>query len=189
MENLSDNVVKQSGKQTTLFQNSLYYGLLTGVAYIVVTLLYYALEVDRTGWLNYLTFIILIIGIFIGTKAYRDKHSGGFLSYGQSVGSGVMISLAVGVLMSVFTYLFYEFFDPSELAKIVDVAEQNMADQGLSDEEIEQAMAISSKFMTPLVMSVTVIFGMAFWGTIFSLIISLFIKKENDSFDATYSES
>ncbi len=189
MENLSDNVAKQSEKQTSLLQNSLYYGLLTGVAYIVVSLLYYALEVDQTGWLNYLTFIILLIGIFIGTKAYRDKHSGGFLSYGRCVGSGVMISLVVGIIMSVFTYTFYEFFDPSELTKIVDLTEQKMADQGLSDQEIEQAMAISSKFMTPLVMSLTVVFGMVFWGTIFSLIISIFIKKENDSFDATYSES
>lgn len=41
-------------------------------------------------------------------------------------------------------------FDPSELTKIVDLTEQKMADQGLSDQEIEQAMAISSKFMTPV---------------------------------------
>jgi len=147
-------------------------------------MLFYALDVDRTGWINYLTFIILIIGIIFGTKNYRDKYCGGFLSYGRCLGSGAIISIIVGVIMAVFTYLFYQYFDPSELQKIIEAAEQNMLDKGMTDEQIDQAMAFSRKFMSPAGMSVSLIFGLAFWGTIFSLIIAIFLKKNDDSFNA-----
>ncbi|KAF0195667.1 MAG: hypothetical protein FD166_2840 [Bacteroidetes bacterium] len=184
MENITANEPLKEKKQTSMFRNSINYGLYTSAGFILVSMLFYALDIDRTGWINYLTFIILIIGIIIGTKSYKDKFCGGYLSYGRCLGSGVIISAVVGVIMAVFTYLFYQYFDPSELQKIVEIAEQNMADQGLTDEQIEQAMSFSKMFMSPVGMSVSMVFGMAFWGTIFSLIIAIFLKKNDDSFNA-----
>jgi len=184
MENIKTIEPMEEKKQASLFRNSLNFGLYTSAGFIVISMLFYALDVDRTGWINYLTFIILIIGIIIGTKSFRDKNCGGYLSYGRSLGSGVIISLVVGVIMAVFTFLFYQYFDPSELQKIVEIAEQNMADQGLTDDQIEQAMSFSKMFMSPVGMSVSMVFGMAFWGTIFSLIIAIFLKKNDDSFNA-----
>ena len=189
MENTIESVSSEPVKAKSLFQNALYFGVITGIVYILVSMLYYVLDVDRTGWVNYITFVVLIAGIFFGTKTFRDKFSGGFLSYGRCLGSGVLISLVVGVIMAVFTYLFYAYFDTGELARLIEATEQNMVDKGMTDEQIDQAMAISSKFMTPLTMSVSLIFGMVFWGTIFSLILSIFLKKENDGFDATFSQS
>jgi hypothetical protein len=189
MENVSISDPTIKNKPKSLFLNSLNYGLLTSAGFILVTLLFYALDVDRTGWVNYLTFLILIVGIFVGTKAYRDKFSGGYLSYARCLGSGVIISVIVGIVLAVFTYLFYSFFDPSELVKIIEATEQNMVDKGMTDEQIDQAMAFSKKFMSPIGMSVSLIFAMTFWGTIFSLIISIFLKKNNDSFNSTFVES
>jgi hypothetical protein len=184
MENITANEPLDAKNQTSLFRNSLNYGLYTSAGFILVSMLFYAFDVDRTGWINYLTFIILIIGIVIGTRVYRDKFSGGFLSYGRCLGSGVIISVIVGIIMSIFTYLFYQYFDPSELQKIIEAAEQNMVDKGMTDEQIDQAMVFSKKFMSPLGMSVSLIFGMAFWGSVFSLIIAIFLKKNDDSFNA-----
>lgn len=178
---------KSEKKGVSLFRNALNYGLYTSAGFIIVSLLIYALDVDRTGWINYLTFIVLIIGIYFGIKTFRDKHSGGFLSYGSCLGTGVIISVVVGVVMAVYTYFFYQYFDPSELAKIVEMTEQEMANQGMTDDQIDQAMSISSKLMSPAMMAISSVFGMAFWGTIFSLILSIFLKKNDDSFTGTYA--
>jgi hypothetical protein len=174
-------------KPVTLFRNALNYGLYTSVGFIIVYLLFYALDVDRTGWVNYLVFLVLIAGIYFGIKAYRDNYSGGILSYGSCLGTGVIISAVVGLVLAVYTYVFFQFFDPSELAKIIEMTEQKMADKGLTDEQIDQAMAISSKFMSPVMMAVSSLFGMALWGTIFSLILSIFLKKNDDSFTGTHA--
>jgi uncharacterized membrane protein len=109
------------------------------------------------------------------------------LSYGSCLGTGVIISAVVGLVLAVYTYVFFQFFDPSELMKIIEMTEQKMADKGLTDEQIDQAMAISSKFMSPVMMAVSSLFGMALWGTIFSLILSIFLKKNDDSFTGTHA--
>jgi ABC-type transport system involved in cytochrome c biogenesis permease subunit len=185
---MENSTIDQTGenKSVSLFRNALNYGLYTSIGFIIVSLLFYALDVDRTGWVNYLTFIVLIVGIYFGIKTFRDKHSGGYLSYGSCLGTGVIISVVVGVVMAVYTYLFFQYFDPSELTKILEMTSQKLADKGLTDEQIDQAMAISSKFMTPAMMAISSIFGMALWGTIFSLLISIFLKKNDDSFTGTH---
>jgi hypothetical protein len=188
MENVIENNPIENQGSESMLMHSLKIGLMTGVAYILVSLLFYVLDIPRDSWIQYLSFLILIGGIIIGTTQFRDKHSGGFLSYGRCLGSGVLISLTVGLVMAVYVYLFFKFFDPGEIAKMVEMAEQGMAEKGLNEQQIDQAMAMSKKMMTPGIMAILNIFSMVFWGTIFSLIISIFLKKDDQSFDSTFNQ-
>lgn len=188
MENSENTGQAVKEQKVSMLRHAITYGTYTSIGFILVSLLFYVLDVNRTSWVNYLTFLLLIAGIYMGAKSYRDQISGGFLSYGRSLGIGVLISLVVGVVMGIYTYLFFQFFDPAELVKIVDAAEQQMAEKGLTDEQIDQAMAISKKFMTAPVMSVSALFGMVMYGTVFSLIISIFVKKDDDSFNSAFPQ-
>lgn len=188
MENVIENNPVENQRSESMLMHSLKFGLMTGGALILVSLLFYVMDIPRDSWIQYLSFLLLIGGIILGTVQFRDKHSGGFLSYGRCLGSGVLISLAVGVVMAVYIYLFFKFFDPGEIAKMIEMAEQGMVDKGMNDQQIDQAMAMSSKMMTPAIMAVLNIFSMVFWGTIFSLIISIFLKKNDESFDAAFDQ-
>jgi len=55
-----------------------------------------------------------------------------------------------------------------------------MLQKGIPAEQVEMQMKMSAKFMKPLAMSIMGIFSFAFYGTILSLVISIFLKKEGD---------
>ncbi|KAF0203608.1 MAG: hypothetical protein FD170_1035 [Bacteroidetes bacterium] len=173
----------------SLLNNSLKYGLIAGVAMVLLSLLLYVMDVTMTGWVQYASLVILLAGIVLGNLAFRDKCSGGFLSYGRSLGSGVLISVFAGLLMAIYSYLFFSFFDPGELVKLTQIAEDKMFEQGLSDEQVDDAMSMTKMFMTPVFISISSLFSMALWGTVFSLLVSIFIKKNDNSFDSAFPQS
>ena len=57
--------------------------------------------------------------------------------------------------------------------------------KGMSEDQVEAAMSITSKMMTPGWMSIMGLFGSVFIGTIISLVSSIFVKKlpSEDAFD------
>ncbi|GAB1405166.1 DUF4199 domain-containing protein [Lentimicrobium sp.] len=185
METLYDNAESREDNTpgVSLFNNALKYGVITGVAYILLSLLLYSFDLSGNTWAGYVSFLVLIGGIVAGTITYRDKHSGGYLSYKRCLGSGVLISLVAGVLMGIYSFVFFQFFDPEMINKMLELAGQNMADKGMTEDQIDQAMNVTRKFMTPLWMTITSLLSIVFWGTIFSLIASIFIKKEDPNFD------
>lgn len=188
MEN-NDGMTTQSLTPTeSVLKNALTYGLYTGIAYILVSLLFYAVDLDKNTWLNSLTYIILILGIIFATLNYRNKLNGGYITYGKAVLTGFYVSLIVGVIMAIYIWLFYSFINPDGINEMLDLAEQKMAEAGLSDEMIDQQMKMSSKFMKMPLLNVFTFGGMTFWGTIISLITSAFLKKQDDSFNTTFNQ-
>ena len=175
--------------QSSLLNNALRYGIYTGIAYVVVSLLFYSLGLSTKPWVGYSSYVVVIVGIVMGTLAYRDKHSNGFISYGRALASGVLISLFTGVIMGIYAYVFFGFFDPEMMGKMLDIAAENMAKKGMTDEQIDAGLKFTSRFMTPPIIAATSVLSLAFWGTIFSLITSIFIKREDNSFDAAFPES
>ena len=172
----------------TLMNNSIKYGLYTGVAMVLLSLLFYALDIKATSWPQYISIGVLLVGIILGTLAFRDKCSGGFISYGRSLGSGVMISLIAGIILAIYTYLNVAFLNPEMMEQMIGVAEENMMQQGLSDDQIDQAMSMTTMFMTPTFIALTGLFSMVLWGTLFSLLASIFVKKENKNFEQIFAD-
>lgn len=165
-------------------QNSMKWGFYTGLALIALSLIFYILNVDPNNrGLQFLSYPILIAGIVFGTKIYRDNALEGFISYGRSVGSGVLISLFASIIIALYTYLFFAFVDPSFVEKILEITEQDMIDRGMSDQDIDMGMEMARKFTTPGMMAVTSIFIYTFMGLIFSLLTSFFLKKNKPMFD------
>ena len=173
-------------KSCTFMSNSIKYGLFTGVVIVLLSLLLYVMNLNGASWAQYISLLVLLAGIIMGTLSFRDKCNGGYISYGRSLGSGVLISLMVGVIMSVYTYLFFSFFDPAELVKLAQVAEEKMLEKGLTDDQVDQAMSMTKMFMTPAFIAISGLFSMLLWGTVFSLLASIFIKKNNDSFEQAF---
>ena len=172
----------------TLMNNSLKYGLFTGLAMILLSLLLYTFDLNGASWAQYGSLLVVFAGIIVGTLAFRDKCSGGYISYARSLGSGVMISLVVGLIMAVYTYLFFAYFDPDQILKMAQAAEENMYKQGLSDDQIEQAMSMTKMFMTPAFVAISSVLSMLLWGTVFSLLSSIFIKKNNANFEDVFAD-
>jgi hypothetical protein len=135
-----------------------------------------------------LSYAIPTGGIIWGALQFRNKESGGFITYGQTVGYGVVTALFFGIIVSIYTILLVTVIDPAYVDKVQVIAAEQLYAQGtLTEQQIDQALAMSTKMMrNPFLISISGILGAALEGVIISLIAGIFIRRNRPStpFDA-----
>jgi hypothetical protein len=154
-----------------------YYGLLTAIALMLLTLLIYFANLMEAKWVGWIGYLLLLAGILIGTKAFRDEYRGGFLSYGAALGFGTLTIFFASLITGAFTYLFYTLIAPDALAVARQVAETNalQANPNMTDQQLDMV----TKMVNPLVMTISTVFSYTFLGFVMSLITSIFLKKKD----------
>jgi hypothetical protein len=165
---------------------SMTYGAICGLVSIVIFMLFYFMGTDiESKAPQYLSYTVLAILIFLGIKSYRDQDLGGYISYSKALGTGTLIALYSGIIGAIFSVIFFQFIAPDMIDQIIAAAQENMAKQGLSEEQMQMGIDWTRKFMQPTWLFVFSIITNVFLGFIFSLLISVFLKKENTPFNST----
>ncbi len=173
MENQSNSKVK----------NSMTYGLIMGVALVALSLITYIAGIVKPPfWVSLLNWAIFIGFIIYGTTKYRDDVLGGSISYGNALGFSVLICIFGSIISTFYMLLFITVIDPDFISKLLEITEEELLNKGMSEDQIEAGMAMTKKFMNPAIMTISGFFGSVFMGTIFSLITSIFIKKDKPLF-------
>lgn len=157
-------------------------GIFLGVVLIVFSLIMWIIGVPREHWLQYLSFIIMLAGVVVALKNYREK-CGGLITYGQAFTNGFLTVLFASILTSVYIFLFFQVLAPAELEKMLELAEEQMieSDPNLSDEELELAMGYTKMFMKPWTMALWALLFNVIAGLIIAAIAAAFMKKEDQS--------
>lgn len=173
-------------KPRSATMHAMYYGLITGAAIIIYSLILYIAGLHMNSTLMYMSFLIMIGGVVWGTLEFRKQSPNGLLSYGKAFSTCFMIALFASLLSALYTFVFAEFINPGFTQELLDKSRERMmsGSQQLSDEQIEQAMAWTEKFTTPVVMAI--------WGFVMNVVISailalvaaIFLKKEDKSLNA-----
>ena len=167
-------------QQASIKKIALNYGVLLALLSIVLQVISYVLDahIDRPWWLSVLQLAISISVIVYGIKAFKTGNAG-FLTLGQALKTGVAISLIAGLIAVVFNYIFMNYIDPDFIEKTMEFSrEQMIADNpNLTQQQIDNAMEISAKFMSPGIMSAFAIIATLFFGFIISLVSGLIMKK------------
>lgn len=167
--------------QTNIAMN---YGFMFGLTWIGIFLLFYFMGTDPQSSLpKWISNAMLVIFIVYGIKNYRDKDLNGFIGYGKSLGTGVLISICGGMIAGIFTMIFFHYIAPEMKGKMIDDIQKNLVEQGMSDSQIEKGLSWTKTIMSPLGLVISSIIGMGFMGFIFSLIISIFLRKEQNPFN------
>jgi len=170
--------------KVTVSQIGLKNGIIVGLIFIVYGMILQFLNLDLKvmQYFGYLNYVVLIVFIVLAHKAFKEGGDG-FMTIGQGLGIGMLITIIGSVLSSIFTYIYLKFIDDSMIQKALDYQLEEFEKQGLDDAAIEQAMSITSKMMTPEIMPIIAVVVMAFVGFIISLIVSLFTKKANPTLE------
>jgi hypothetical protein len=174
-------------KKQSVISHGLNYGLITGGAIIVFNLLLFLLDQHMNRALTWIAYIIIAGGMVYGTLEFRKKTSDGFLTYGRAFSSCFWIGLFAGVLATVYFFVFIQFIHPGFVNEIMDQARQNMLESrpDMSEEQMEQALEISSKFMSPVAMTIMGLVTYAAISAILGLLAAIFLKKEDPSLKAS----
>jgi hypothetical protein len=104
----------------------------------------------------------------------------GMITYGQAFGAGVIICLYYAIIMAVFSYILYSFIDTGLINKLIAMNEEAGLKKGLTQEQIDLSMKVTRKIMTPTFLSIMSIVINMFFGTIMSLLVAIFVKKEGN---------
>ncbi|PWJ59617.1 uncharacterized protein DUF4199 [Dyadobacter jejuensis] len=161
---------------------ALKYGVLTAVATMIYSTIISVAGMTSNQWVGSLSFIILIVGLVLALKNYKEQN-GGFMTFGQGLGLGTLLSAIAGLLSSLFSMFYLQFIDNSALTEGINKVRSDMEARGMDDAQIDQAVAMSQKFMTPGVMFLMGVFGFLLVGFFLSLIISLILRKEKPVFE------
>lgn len=156
-------------------------GFILGLVGVVYTLILWFLDLTFNKAMGYIFPLIAIFLLFFFIKSYRDNYLHGKITYGQSVGAGVIIYLYYSIIAAVFTYILYTVIDPGLTSKMLAFVEEQMRRTGrLPENAIDSAMAMQKKFYKPEIMAPFSILGSMLFGTVLSLIISIFTKREGN---------
>ena len=175
-----DNINELDVKNASPFPTALRHGVIGGLLVIVIGLVQYLLGVTSTvsqalGWLSML---IVIVFPILAIRRHRDNDLGGYISYGRGLGTGTLTALIIGLITAIWTIVLYNAIDPSIMDTIMQAQTEGMEESGMSDEDIERAMAMTSKFMTAPVMAIMGLGLYTVFGFITSLIAAAVLKRE-----------
>ena len=161
-------------KKVSVWKASLMYGAILGVVWIIYMLLrYYGLTI------NYIYSVIQIALLAYLLKSYRNNYCSGNITYGQSVGAGIIIFFYYTIILCIFKYLLFEVIYTGFIDKEIAIYEQSLIKQGKPQETIDSFLVLHRQSLNPSVRNtiMDVLVNM-FYGTVISLVVSIFIKKE-----------
>ncbi len=149
---------------------------------IVIIYAFQFLNIDQTSAAKYLTYIPFIAFLFLAQKEYKDQL-GGYLTFGQGLGAGFKYAIISGVIMAVFSYLYFTFLSPQIYEQILTATRDKLTQDGkLSSDQIDTTLNFMKRFGI-----ISIVFGSiisaAFFGVIIALIGAAIFKNEKPPFD------
>jgi len=174
-------------KNTTVLYNGLVWGAILGFVGIIYNVILYMLDQNLNQNLGYLGMVLTIIVLILGVRSFRDNVRGGVLPFSPAFKFGFIVILVSSVIGIIYAYLLWTVIDPDIIGKMKDMQMEKMLEQGVPEEALDQAMAISGKFMTPLMMTIMALFFGVLFGTIIALIVAAIFKK-NEPEDEVVAE-
>ncbi len=153
-------------------------GLILGVATILLSVTTYAVGMHlEPHWSVEVVSYIIFIGLIIfGIKKFKEAN-GNFLSFGQAVKIGVGIGVLAGLIASVYQYIFMTYIEPEYMTQLTEIANQKLLEQGISEEDIDAANAMTDSFKSPSMVVAMGIIVSAIGGFIVSAIAGAIMKK------------
>ena len=163
--------------------------MFTGVTSLVFLFGFFSLALwfnERNGWGFYasgirgisglLSIPVQAIGIYLAMQNF--KKTNGWLTYWQAVKTGIVVAATVAVIVAIFSFLYCKFTNPGFAGYMLKDAQKQMQAIGKTHQQIiSSSAAISAQYTTgaQVFMALT---GQFVVGTIVSLLIGLFVKKQ-----------
>jgi len=155
------------------------YGLISGLISIAYFVILTMADISMTeGIGRWASLLISVVIIYLAHKYYKENGDG-FMTIGQGTGIGFWLALVSAAISSVFTYVYMKFIDNSMIQQILDKQREAMEERGMDDAQIDQAMSMTEKFMTPEIILGTGLFFGVVIIVIVALLISLVTQKKN----------
>ncbi len=137
------------------------------------------LNLEFTTFQEIIFLAIPLAGLILCLYPYRKKYTDGYISYGRALGMGVVITIIFGVCATFYNYIYTSLINPDFFQEAQIIMEEKLLNKQISPGDIEMVLKKTAWTKKPFNYAILNLTGFIFRGTIFSLIISTFVKKEN----------
>ena len=168
---------------TSFGSNAVKYGAMIGAFNIVLTLVFYILDIDLFNYtsiaINFIFSLGIVIAFFIvGVKAYRNNALKGKITFMQAFTQGIAIGIIGYAIIGAFNYIFNAFIAPEYMAQQLEGFIEFMEGFNLPDDIYDQAIEDFKANMEPMSQLLSSIKSGIIMSIVISLIIGLSIKKD-----------
>ncbi|HOY30910.1 MAG TPA: DUF4199 domain-containing protein [Bacteroidales bacterium] len=169
---------------TELFKKALMVGLMIAGAMILVDMLLYVFDLTGMGMIANLLILIVTLAVYFGFyiwggRKYRNELHGGYLSYGKAIMFCVAAAVVSSVVLVLYNYLFYNFFDPQRAANEVQLAINIISENDyIPDEKKEEIIQGMIEGSTPGKLVLSHFFNSLTVSVIIAVIAALFVRKK-----------
>lgn len=158
-----------------LKQTHVTYGLVTGIATIVFSALMLTMNVDMESGMQYLMYVIILIGLILNANAYAKANSN-YVTYGNIYGSCFKAVLIIAAFSTVWGAV-VTFAFPELKEEVLSKMASDFESKDTPEEQAQMVLDATDKYW-----AVTMIFGslvgILFAGAILSLIAAAIPKKK-----------
>lgn len=160
-------------------------GIFFGIIMILEFMVAYVMNVDpisnpTAGMIMNVSNYLLLPVVLIIVACHNFKKSNlGYISFGESLKTGVTVCLIAGLLYALFSVVF-NFIFPEFVEEILRKTKAVMIEKSpdMTAEQLEMALSWTRKFMNPVIAIPATIVMFCFLGLIYSLIIGAIVKKD-----------
>ncbi len=165
--------------------HALKYGLIGGLLLVAISLLMDLLGFSDpanrgTNWLvTVISIAVFVWALFTAIRSERADR-GGAINFGGAFKVAFTTTLIIAVISAIYMFVYVSFINPDIMEQAREMAMENLASQGFSDEMIEEQMAMMENMMSPAMMTLWGFLGNLIMGIIISLIGAAVLKKESN---------
>ena len=156
-------------------------GVILSAISIVFAIIVYVFNLYEMSLLSYLNYAVFLGGLIYGAILFSNQNNNN-VTFGNVFAHGFKTTAVVIVITSIYTILSFKVLFPDMLDKVLEISRKKMAENPkMTDEMIEQAMAMTKKFFVPFALGGTII-GTGILGAIGAAIGAGVAKKNPNPF-------
>lgn len=170
-------IIDNQFEKTPDNNNYIRFGLMSALIIILTSLVFYFTDTTYAPWAKWISGLLMFGLLIVSLKFIADSYDK--ISFGKLFGMGFKMTLIITVISLIYMAVYMNFLEPDFLGKVMQVSREAMEKKGtLSEEQIDNALEISKKFMNPTFMLIMSAISSIIMGSIYSLIGSAIFKKE-----------
>lgn len=159
------------------------YGLITGAGVCLWIIAEYLLGFHTTRleigeYSGFFSTLVPVVTLFLLLKGKREAAADGRLGLGQGVCSGLFASFIAALIVYCFMFVYNQFINPGWLDNTLDWKVAQMRAQGLAEIDIRKEITFYRQANSPAGLIVTTLVGMTLMGAIFSLGLTLLLRRQ-----------
>jgi len=152
-------------------------GLIISLLLMVIDLIGGFAHLRFESWFKWISTIVLITMLIYFCIQYGKAQTDG-VTFGKVFGYGFKIALVVSILMVVYSLISFYLIFPEFVDQVLLKTRSDLeAKGGLSEEQIDQGVNMTKKFMQPIPIALITFLAELFFGTIGALLGGAFTKK------------